>query len=47
MDVSENDVFPEDTSVFKSRTTITGIVKALRRMKGRKKQDARTFKEQY
>ena len=38
--------FPEDSSVFKSRTTITGIVKALRRMKGRNKQDERTFKGQ-
>ena len=46
MDISENDVFPEDTSVFKSRTTITRIVKALRRMKGRNKQDERTFKGQ-
>ena len=46
MDISENDVFPQDTSVFKSRTTITGIVKALRRMKGGNKQDARTFKGQ-
>ena len=46
MDVSENDVFPEDTSVFKSRTTITGIVKVLCTMKGKNKQDARTFKGQ-